>query len=125
MTRVYTKSFYVDNEQDAARFTALTSDPLVVVREIHQNFIEGRGTKATVYFDTLKNLTDQEQIRLMGNTLVAEECMTNPEFATLKNQRSRELWLLAEKSVPSSVAKDIIILMGDEMKGVRGKVKQG
>lgn len=120
---MYAKSFYID--RDGAKFTELTSDPLIVVKELHQCFVTGEGVKTTVYYDPLKDLTCQEQIRLMSNALIAEECMTNPEFTQLKNQRSRELWLLAEKGVPSSVAKDIIILTGDEMKGIRRKVKQG
>ena len=123
MIPMYAKSFYIDRESDQEEFTKLTSDSLIIVREIHQCFVEGIGVKTTVYYDPLKDLTSQEQIRLMSNTLIAEECMDNPEFVKLKNQRSRELWLLAEKGVPSSVAKDIIILTGDEMKGIRRKVK--
>ena len=120
---MYAKSFNINKAQGA--FTDLTSDPLIIVREIHQCFVTGEGVKTTVYYDTVKTLNDQEQIRLMSNILIAEECMDNPEFTQLKNQRSRELWLLAEKGVPSAVAKDIIILTGDEMKGIRRKVKQG
>jgi hypothetical protein len=122
---MYAKSFYVEFDIGLAGFVELTSDPLIIVKEIHQCFVEGAGVKSTVYYDTLKDLTCIEQIRLMSNILIAEECMDNPEFTQLKNQRSREHWLLAEKGVPSSVAKDIIILTGDEMKGIRRKVKQG
>jgi hypothetical protein len=122
---VYAKTFLVESKEGKVKFTDLTSDPLITIVEIHQCYAEGSGIKTTVYYDTLKTLNDQEQIRLMSNILIAEECMDNPEFTQLKNQRSRELWLLAEKGVPSSVAKDIIILTGDEMKGIRRKVKKG
>ena len=122
---MYAKTFLIEDEDAKKAFVELTSDPLIITREVHEVYAEGYGVKATVYYDTLKDLTCTEQIRLMSNALIAEECMENPEFTQLKNQRSRELWLLAEKGVPSSVAKDIIILTGDEMKGIRRKVKKG
>lgn len=122
---MYAKTFLIESEGGSKAFTDLTSDTLIAVREIREVYADGIGIKTTVYFEPLKELTCQEQIRLMSNALIAEECMTNPEFTQLKNQRSRELWLLAEKGVPSSVAKDIIILTGDEFRGIRRKVKQG
>lgn len=75
-----------------------------------------------VYYHKDGEQSDSERVRLAAHMAIANECASNYEFNNLRDQRTKELWLLAEWGIATVDAKDIICLASDGMARVREKV---
>ena len=88
------------------------NDTIEVKRVIHDILSEGGFY---VFYQQKREIVQQEQERTDDLIEVAKEVSTNEEYAALKNNRQREMFLLQFCSLTKTDAGDVIELLKPEM----------